>query len=127
MPRKTSTSSNPSKKRSVEPETNAAVLRALDNLDAAVSKLSDVVGKIICQPCDIQQVNSAEHLATLVPSEVLPTMTMLEVPAPAPIAELTDRHQTTDTSSAEAISGTETEPQHGFAERLLSARHRTQQ
>jgi len=111
----------------VAPETNAAVLRALDNLDAAVSKLSDVVGKIICQPCDIQQVKTAEHLATLVPSEVLPPMPMLEVPPLTPIAELTDSQQTTETSSAEAISGTQTEPQHGFAERLLSARHRTQQ
>jgi len=127
MPRKTADSSNRSKKFPVAPETNAAVLRALDNLDAAVSKLSDVVSKIICQPCDIQQVKTAEHLATLVPSEVLPPMPMLEVPPLTPIAELTDSQQTTETSSAEAISGTQTEPQHGFAERLLSARHRTQQ
>ena len=127
MPRKSAGSSNRSKKTPVAPETNAAVLRALDNLDAAVSKLSDVVGKIIRQPWDIQQVNSAEHPPTLVPTEVLPPMTMLEAPPRTAIAELTDSHQTTDTSSSEAIFGTETEPQHGFAERLLSARHRTQQ
>ena len=126
MPRKTAASSNRSMKRLVAPETNAAVLRALDNLDAAVSKLSDVVGKIICQPCDIQQVKTAEHLATLVPSEVLPPMPMLEVPPLTPIAELTDSQQTTEPPQ-EAISGSPTDPQHGFAEQLLNARHRTQQ
>ena len=127
MPRKAVASSKQSKKRPVAPETSAAVLRALDNLDAAVSKLSDVVGKIIARPCEIPQVNSAEHSATLVPSEIGPPLPSLgAAPTPA-VVDLSERQPTTQMPPADGAFPTEPEPQHGFAERLLSARHRTQQ
>ena len=104
------------------PDSGASVLRALDTLDAAVSKLSEVVDKIITHPGD--RVSSTEQAATLVPSEILPPLAISAVPPAPPIHDLTDKQTATPLESSRP---TEPEPQLGFAERLLCARHRAQQ
>ena len=103
-------------------ESGASVLRALDNLDAAVSKLSEVVDKIMTHSGET--VSSTEQAATLVPSEILPPLTNSAVPPAPPLHDLID-NQTAPPLESSPLA--EPEPQHGFAERLLSARYRAQQ
>jgi hypothetical protein len=122
MPRKAAGYSQEYKVPPLARQSGASVLRALDNLDAAVSKLSEVVDKIVAQPCETA--SSTEQAATLVPSEILPSLIISAVPPAPPIHVVTDKQPAPPLESPRPT--VEPESQLGFAERLLSAQHRSQ-